>query len=294
VAPLLLALAIGAAALEHARLVLSVAAGGGWASDAFAGAGLGGGPVLDVAPGARLDLSLSPSVKAAFGAELSSLHFTSADFHTLAGRAGAEVRLLRRRTDLSLALAGERAEYSRAVPFGELVGSPQVTSTTAVVLTPGIALRRASVRVRAGLAATLRASQADAQVAERGLALEGGVDWDAAPEVTVHAAVRGDRVFSGREDFARSMAGAEAGLAVAPVDGVALALGLRAGLDRVRFENGLDEKLARAGVDLTYPFGPVSAVLAWSWTWSDPDVGPGAGRHLVYAGVRAREATLSW
>ena len=250
--------------------------------------------MVELAPGARLDLSLSPRLKLAVGADLAWLRFTGADFQALGGRAGAEARLLLRRVDLSLALTGDRSEYSRAVPLADLSAAPSITSTAAVALTPGIPFRAGPLAIRAAAGASTRRSEADTEVAERALALDAGLEWRAHPRLEVQAAAQHERVASARPDFARVSTGGEAALSAVALEEGPLEIALHARRDRVRFDTGLEETLSRIAVDLTHPLGPVVAVVAWSWSRSDAEGAASASRHLLYAGVRARVRALSW
>ncbi|BDG02646.1 hypothetical protein [Anaeromyxobacter oryzae] len=292
--PLLLALAIAAGAAEHGRVVLTAVAGGGWASDPFVGAGLGGGPMIELGPGARLDLSFSPRLKVAIAGDLSLLRFNGADFGSLAARAGAEARLIGKRAELSLALSGDRAEFSRPVPFSDLAAAPPVTSTGAVALASALRLRSGPVALRAAAAASYRTSEAGEDVAERGLGLDAAVEWPVLRRLVLLAGARHDRVASARPDFARVSTGGEVALTATALEEPALDLAVRGQLDRVSFDTGVRETLSRFAVDVAHPVGPVEAVVAWSWTRSDAGVAGAASRYLVYAGVRGRARALSW
>jgi hypothetical protein len=294
VAPLLLALAIAGGATEHGRLVLGAGAVTGWANDPFVGAGLGGGPVLAVSPDARLDLSLSPRLKLAFGGDLSWLRFTGADFEALESRVRAEARLVVRRVDLSVELSAGHSEYSRAVAIAELSASSSITSTESVVLAPGARLRAGPVALRGAVELSTRWSEADDDVSERAFAPCAGLEWRVHRRLEAQVAARHERVASARPDFARVSTGGEAVLSAVAIEEGPLEVAWRGGRDRIRFDTGVAETLSHVTLEVTHPVGQVIGIVAWSWSRSEADGAAGASRNAVYAGLRARSRALSW
>jgi hypothetical protein len=279
--------------------VLSVETGGGFASDAFLGADLGSGPLAQLTPGARLDLSLGPRVKLAAGASLSYTRFTAGKFSSASQAAGVEARLLPWGRDLEacLALAAERATFSSPAPVAGASGTG-VTRTAAAFLTPSVRLRRGSLTWQGAVTGSYRSSRVDAEdVAERGLAAHAGVEWAARPWLRLDLAARHERTASARPDFALVATGGSAGGTAWPLGDAGPELALDVSVQRARFDTGVRETLGRASVDAAQPVGPVEALLGWSWARGaaeGAERGSARGRHLVFVGVRGRARVLAW
>jgi hypothetical protein len=300
---LLLALALAAGPGEHGRVILSASAGGGWASDPFLGAGLGGGAISQLVPAARLDLAPLPRLKLSATAELSLVRFAAEGFTSVGGAGGIEARFRGDSAEASLTIGTEQARFSTAVPL-DLPGGPDVTRTGAVLVTPGvrIPLEDLPVTLRAALTGSYRASRAVAEdVSEQAFAALAGASLRIDPHLTLDLALRHERVASDRAGIGYVAWGGAAGALAAPLAGE-LAAQLQAGVQSTRFDTDVVETLWRVGVELSHPAGPVVAVLTWSWAHSvASDLGPvetpdlrGRTRQLVFVGVRGQARVLAW
>lgn len=299
-AALLQALALAAAPATHGRLLLSVAADGGWASDAWVGADRGAGALARVAPAARLDLSLAPRLKLAVTGDGGWTRYDGADFATTTASGAIEARVPLDVVELAARAGGDGAWYSDTAPAGDLAGAPGIRSALGADL--GLACRARGDRLRGRAAAELatRTSHLPAAVdrpaadaVERGLALSAGLGWSPSPALDLDLDARHARARSANPGFARvSTAGALA------LSTDALPAGLEARLagsaETLRFDSGLEELVLRAGLDLSRAVGPVTAVAGWSWTSSDPRGLATSRRQAAWVGLRAGGKALSW
>lgn len=289
----LLALVLAAAPDVHGRLVVSAASGGGWSSDPYLGSGLGSGGMAELQPGARLDLSLSPVVKAAVTADGSLLRFGAGAFAARSGSGSAELRLLGRDVEASLAVRGEVARYPLGAPAGDSGEGPIVSSATSLSATPTVRLRSANATLWASVAGTIGNSRtAVGDVAERGVAANVGCAWKAGEKAALFASARTSRVGSADPGFALRAAAGDVGVSAQPAG--ALELTARAGVDHIRFDAGVVQDLVRGTVELAHPVGPVTAVVSWAGAWTDAGVLGEHSRHLLYAGVRYQTGVFSW
>lgn len=296
---LLLAAALAGGPATHGRFVLSAETGGGWASDAFLGAGLGAGPFAQLAPGARVDLSLGPRVKLAAGAGLSFGRFGAGPFSFASQAAGVEARFLPGKADFEagVALAGERSTFSAPAPLAGTASGTGVTRTAAALVTPSVRLRRRSITWRGTLTGAARSSRVGGEdVGERGLAAQAGGEWTARPWLRLDLAAYHERTASDRPDFARIATSGAAGAAAWPLGEAGPGLALAISVQRTRFDTGVRETLARASVDASQPVGPVEALLSISSSRSVEDGAdlPSSHRQVVFLGVRGRARVLGW
>jgi hypothetical protein len=308
--PLALALATAGPG-AHGRLVVSAGVGSGVASDPYLGAGAGPGSFAQLAPGARLDLSVSRRVKLAATAEASLAGFgvgAAAPWAPLrAGSSGdesafavdteaveLEARLLGTAVDGVVAVAGERAAFSSAAPENGLVGRPGVTGSAAALLTPEVRFRRGRTLLRAGTTVSYRQSRtADGTVPERGLAATGGATFRAHRAVLVEGAVRHERIASDRPDFTLIAWGGSGTVALTPSGEDGLEVRLRGDLEQARLDTGTHETLTRAALDVAHPVGPVTAVATWTYARSSESAA-GNERHVFSLGIRVRTRVLEW
>jgi hypothetical protein len=290
---LLAALVAAASPDSHGRLVVGATAGGGWASDPYVGAELGGGPMAELVPTARLDLSLSPRVKLAAGVEASWLRFRAGDFEARALGAGGELRFVRSAAEAALGVHASAARYPTGAPSGEGAAGPVVSRTAELSATPAVRARSGAWRGWASVAGHVASSRtASGDVGERGLAPAAGFSWARRDGLVASGSARLTRVWSGDDAFAFRAAEVEATVAARPVG--ALDVLLRGAFQHSRFDTGVAEDLVSGGVEATHPVGPVTAVVAWSGAWSDAGSVGRHGRQLVWLGVRGQLGVASW
>ncbi|MFY3746118.1 hypothetical protein ACOQFB_19555 [Anaeromyxobacter sp. Red801] len=295
-APSLVALALCSAAHGgNGRLVLSARAGAGWAGDTYLGAGMGGGAFAELAPAARLDLSLAPRLKLDATGEVSLARYQAGGFGAVSEAAGVRTRWLGEGWEASLAAAAEHASFSSGVPLGDLAAGPQVDATTAALLTPQLRVRTGPVAVRAAATGALRSSRASGdRVGERGIAALAAVEWAPSRRAAVELSLRHERVTSEVPEFELRAWGGAVSALVRPagaLEASAVAQGHRAAL-----HGGVDETVWRATLDLAHPAGPVWLVVSGGYARS-ATAGAGravADRAAVFAGVRGSARVLSW
>jgi hypothetical protein len=290
---LLAALLTAASPDSHGRLVVGAAAGGGWTSDPYVGAELEGGPMAELVPTARLDLSLSRRVKIAAGVEASWLRFRAGDFEARALGAGGEVRLVRRAAEAALGIHASAEHYPTGAPSGEGAAGPVVSRSAELSATPAVRARSGAWRGWASVAGHVASSRtASDDVGEQGLAPAAGLSWTGRDGLVASGSGRLSRVWSGDDAFAFRAAELEAVVAARPLG--ALDVLVRGGLHHTRFDTGVVEDLVSAGLEATHPVGPVTAVVAWSGAWSDAGSLGKHGRQLVWLGLRAQLGVASW
>jgi hypothetical protein len=305
--PLHVALALAATAWpEHGRLVLSATAGGGFVSDFYAGAGMGPAGMGQVIPGARLDLSLAPRLKLSIAGDAALTRFGAARFHApldaRIGSATAEGRWLGGAGEVSLAAGAERTGFSAPAPAGDLAGGPDVIGSTAARITAGARIRRGALAARALVGGTWRTSRiagARPDAEARALALVAAGAWAPHPRLALDLAARHERTESRDARFAALTWGGSADALASPLAGT-LQAGAHVHVERSRLDGGATETAARVALDLGHPIGPVTALLAWSWTRTsvsaraDEPARPPGSRHLVFLGLRGQAKALDW
>lgn len=293
---LLLVAAPASAGAARGRLALSLQAGGGYSSDLFLGAGLGGDGFVEVTPAARLDLSLASRWKLAALADFSYGRFFSSDFTSLAETAAVESRWLGDPWELSLTIGGDHASYSFAAPLDpSLPGGPSVSSTLAARVSPLARLRLGGFEWRLGGVAGARTSTSpDGDIPERDLALVAGALRAITPGLSIALTYKLARTTSPRDEFRfTSHAGfCVVSWRVAPVD-----LQAQLQLQTAAIATGLSEQLGRLTLSAAYPITDAleaELVYALAASRSDDPSRPSATRHLVFAGLRWRALELTW
>jgi hypothetical protein len=292
--PAALALLLGTAPASHGRLALQVDADGGWASDAWVGAGRGAGAVATVAPAARLDLSVAPWLKLDATGDAAWVRYFGADFGSTSYGGALEARFPMDRVELSARAGGDGVAYTHAAPEGLLAGAPEIRGAAGGDLALACRVRGDTLRGRASATGHVRHSRtADGDVREDGLELAAGLGWSPIPGLALDLDGRHQRVASEDDAFAYRVSGAQLAVRAEALP-AALEARVVCGAEDMRFETGLHERIVRAGADLSRAFGPVTAVAGWSWAWNDaPDRLP-FRRQAMWVGLRAGGKALTW
>ncbi len=294
---LLLLAAPSAGRAARGRVALSLVAGGGYASDVFAGAGLGPDGFAQVTPRGQLDLSLSPAWKLGAAADVSYGHYFSSRYTSLLETAGVEGRwLARERFDATVALSGEHASYSQGTPLDPaLVTSPTVSETFAARGSFLARLRAAGFEWRAAaLAGSRRSTSAGEEVPEDELALLAGLMRPLGAAFSVAATYKLAHTASSDPRFALT-SHALFGLASLRLRDLDLAAQLQ--LQTSALETTFREELAVFTFTAAYPLLDgldVQAVYSWSGSRSTDPERPWAARHLSFLALRWRFAELTW
>jgi hypothetical protein len=293
-----LALSAPAAADVPGRLQASVAAGGGWASDVYLGAGVGDNGFAQVVPAARLDLALAPAWKLAALGEVFYETYQPSGFTTLSEWGALEARWLPGHPwEVSLLASLEHADFSQGAPLDPgLVASPTVTASTGWRVAPAAKLRAAGWEWRASAAFAWRRSPAEGQaVRERITAVLAGASRPLGRRFDVSFTGRLTRSDSDRPDFAYGavtlLAGAGARVLEATrLDAVLLVQG-------ARYDTAVREKLGRLTLAITHPLCErVDLEASWSLAGnrsSDP-ARASVWRQVLFVGLTGRAGSLQW
>jgi hypothetical protein len=294
---LILLLAPAAARATRGRLDLSLAIGGGYASDVFVGAELGRDGFAQVTPACRLDLALAPAWKLAAEADVSYGHYFSTEYTSLLETFAAEGRWLARDDfDLTLSLAGEHGSYSQGTPLDTaLVTSPTVSSVSGARGSLLARLRLHDLEWRAAaLAGTRRSSSELAEVPEDEVGFLAGLMRPLGPSATVAATYKLVRAAS-TDPFFTYTSHALFGLASLRIADAQLAGQLQ--VQTTALGNGVREDLAAVTVSASYPLldtVDVQAVYSWSGSRTTDPERRWAARHLAFIGLRWLFAEFTW
>ena len=294
---LLLLLAPAWARATRGRVGLSLAIGGGYASDVFVGAGLGRDGFAQVAPGCRLDLSLAPAWKLAALADVAYGHYFSTGYTSLLETVAVESRWLASGAfDLTLSLSGEHGSYSQGTPLDTaLVTSPTVSDISAARTSLLARLRQGGLEWRAAALAGARRSTsafAEAEVPEVGLLA--GLMRPLGASASVAATYKLSRAASTDPSFAYT-SHALFGLASLRVARVQLAAQLQ--VQTTAVGNGVRENLAVVTASASYPLldtVDLQAVYSWSGSRTTDPERRWAARHLAFVGLRWLFAELTF
>lgn len=296
---LLLLLAPGAARATRGRLGLSLAIGGGYASDVFVGAGLGRDGFAQVTPGCRLDLSLAPAFKLAAAADVSYGRYVSTKYTSLLETFAVESRWLARDDfDLTLSLGGEHGSYSQGAPLDTaLVTSPTVSDISAARGSLLARLRLQGLEWRAAALAGARRSTsafAEDEIPEDEVGLLAGFMRPLGESASVAVTYKLARAAS-TDPFFTHTSHALFGLASLRVSDVQLAAQLQ--VQTTALGNGVRENLAVVTASASYPLldtVDLQAVYSWSGSRTTDPERRWAARHLAFVGLRWLFAELSW
>ncbi len=294
---LLFLVAPDAARAARGRLVFSVAAGGGYASDVFVGAGLGSDGLFQITPAARLDLSLSPRLKLGASTDLSYGYYVSSQFTSLFESASASARWLGGEAwEASLEAAGEHGSYSKGLPIDPgLVTSPSVSSTVAGRISPLLRLRAGGFEWRAaGVAGARSSTSAGADIPETDLAALAGFARPLSERVSVAVTYKLAHDQSDRTDFTLT-SHALFGLLSWHLE--RLALGAQVQLQTSALGTGVQEDLLRVTATASYPVSnalDAEAVYTFTADRTDDPARPSATLHLAYLGFRWKFGEVSW
>lgn len=293
-----IALSAPAAADVPGRLQASVAAGGGWASDVYLGAGAGDNGFAQVAPAARLDLSLAPAWKLAALGEAFYGTYQPSGYSALSERGMLEARWLPDDPwELSLLASLDHVDFSPGEPLDPgLVASPTVTASTGWRVGPAARLRAAGWEWRASAAFAWRRSPAEGQaLRERLTSVLLGASRPLGRRFDLSFTGRLTRSDSQRQNVAHGAVALQAGAGARILEETRLEAVVL--LQAVRFDTDVRERLGRLTLALTHPLCErVNLEASWSIAGnrsSDP-ARAAAWRQAVFLGLTGRAGSLEW